>query len=184
MIFTTAGVSYAAYVNSSKVAGATFSIGTSELKLLKSLGSGTKDSNLTDGLKGPEYKGVNSGWKQTYLVKVFNSSSVPLELNSTSSYQTINDANNLRSVIFVEPFEWDDKNNDGKLDKEELGKSYGKKSVLKWKTEGIDLDKIASGQVKGLVLEFSVEELTSSKQGATGIFDFEFSGVSISDKDT
>ena len=102
-----------------------------------------------------------------------------MQLTSVSDYATANDPDDLRSYIFVEPFSWNDSNDNGLLDTGELGSSFGKKSIVKWKTEGFSFGQLDTANVKGFVLRFSTDNLSDTKQGKTGVFDFVLEATSL-----
>lgn len=172
-----AGVAWAQFTGKSKVLGSSFRTGSADVKLLDNLSGGTDSSNLKDELSGPAFTGIGPGWSQDYLMKLYNNGSSSLELTSDSSYSTANDPDELRSYIYVEPFEWNDTNNNGKVDDGETGTSFGKKTITKWKTEGYDFGSLDQGTVKGLILRFSVDTLSDTKQGKSAVFDFEFNAL-------
>ena len=47
------------------------------------------------------------------------------------------------------------------------------------KTEGFDLGTINNGNVKSYVLRFSTDNLSDTKQGKTGIYDFIFDAIGL-----
>lgn len=173
------GLVYAAFLDKIKVPGATFKVNSAEIKFLKTLTGGINTENLTDELVGPTFDNIGQTWQQEYLLKIYNNTAATLNLNSKSNYTTANDPDDLRSYIYIEPFEWSDANNNGIAETSEIGSTYGKKTLLKWKTEGITLNTIAPGTTKALVLRFSTENLPDSKQGKTGIFDYEFESYTV-----
>lgn len=173
------GITYAAFTDQSKFMGSTFSVGSADIKLLNDLAGGTDSSNLTDQKQAPSFVNITPHWSQDYLVKIYNNSTTNLNLTSSSDYTTANDPDSLRSYIFVEIFDWNDTNNNGQFDTGELGTSYGRKTIIKWKSEGFNLGQLNNGDVRGLVLRFSTDDLSDTKQGKTGIFDFTFDAVGI-----
>jgi len=74
---------------------------------------------------------------------------------------------------------WNDTNNDGIFDTGEEGTSFGIKSIVKWKTEGFDLGTVNTGEVLSLVLRFSTNTVSDTKQGENAIFDFEFDSIGV-----
>jgi hypothetical protein len=172
-----ASVAWAEFTGKNKVLGSNFRTGSAEVKLLENLSGGTDSSNLKSELPGPVFLGIIPNWSSDYLMKIFNNGSSTLQLTSNSYYDTINDPDDLRTYIFVEPFEWDDTNNNGTVDTGEEGVSFGKKSITKWKTEGFDFGTLAQGEVKGFILRFSTAALSDTKQGKSAIFDFEFNSL-------
>ncbi len=173
------GIAFAAFKDQTKFLGSTFSTGSADIKLLIDLAAGTDSANLTDQKQAPSFTNIGSTWSQDYLLKLYNNATTNLLVSSTSDYETINDPDDLRSYISVEPFDWNDNNTNGVLDSGELGTSYGKKTIVKWKTEGFDLGTINNGNVKSYVLRFSTDNLSDTKQGKTGIYDFIFDAIGL-----
>jgi hypothetical protein len=171
------GITYAAFMDKGSVLGSSFSVGSSDIKLLADLSGNLDSSNLVDELVGPSFNNIIPYWQQDYLIKIYNNASAKIVLTSNSLYETAQDTEDLRQIIFVEPLEWLDTNANGLLDEGETGISYGKKTIIKWKTEGISLGEIPQGDIKGLILRFSTETVSDTKQGATALFDFEFNAT-------
>lgn len=176
-LIAAAGLVYAAFADKGSVLGSSFQVASSDLKMLDVLSGGTGESNLKDQLAGPSFTNITPNWQNDYLVKIFNNGSSTVHLTSNADYLTANDPDDLRSLIYVEPIEWNDVNNDGALDTGEEGVSLGKKTIVKWKTEGFDLGTLAKNQIKGLLLRFSTMTIGDTKQGKTGIYDFVFDAV-------
>ncbi|MFZ5424719.1 MAG: hypothetical protein ACOZAO_02860 [Patescibacteria group bacterium] len=179
ILITTLGVSAAAFTDSAKILGATFSVGSSDLKLLMDLAGSLDASNLYDELVGPTFENISPNWETNYLVKLYNNSPEDVVLFTVADYETANDPNELRQDINVEPFLWDDNNNNGVLDAGELGNSLGVKTIVKWKTEGFDLGLLQSGEVLPMVFKFSTGSVSAAKQGSTATFDFLVESVSL-----
>lgn len=173
------GVVYAAFSDKAKYTGTKLSVGNADIKLLKDLKLGIDSTNLSDELEGPAFNNIVPFWVQDYLVKIYNNAAGPIQLTSTANYETINDPDELRSVIYVEPFVWNDVNTNGLLDTGELGVSLGRKTIIKWKTEGYDFGRMESGEVKGILLRFSADGISDTKQGKNGSFDLEFGSASL-----
>ena len=173
------GVAYAAFADRGDVKGTTISVGSADIKLLSNLAGGTDESNLVEELVGPTFENIGSTWSADYLLKIFNNSTSTVSLFSDAEYQTANDPESLRSVIEIEIFSWNDTNNDGLAAPEEIGVSYGKKTIVKWNTEGFILANVDSGSVAGLVLRFSAADISGTKQGAQAVFDFGFDAVAL-----
>jgi hypothetical protein len=174
-----AGVTYAAFTDEGSVLGSSFSVGSADLKLLTDVSLPPDQTNLSEELQGPSFEGIGQNWQEDYLIKIFNNGTSNVNLATSADYETANDPEDLRQEISVEPFEWNDTNSDGILDEGELGTSLGVKTIVKWKTEGFDLGSLDSGSTKELVLRFSTENLSETKQGATGVFDFIFESIEI-----
>ena len=173
------GITYAYFADKAKVAGVTVAVGSADLKLLTNLGLGPTEGNLLDNLTGPVLNDVHPNWTTDYPVKVYNNTASELALSSVANYETNKDPSELRQILFVEPFVWDDLNLDGVVDPSELTLSYGKKTIVKWKTEGFTFDTIQAGAVKGFVFRFSTQSVPESKQGATAVFDFEINSANL-----
>ena len=174
-----AGVAFAAFADRGQILGSSFSTGSADIKFLNDLTGSTGTENLVDELPGPTFSNIGPNWSEDYLLKIFNNAAGHIQLTSNSAYETINDPDDLRQIIFVEPFNWGDSNNNGLVDDGELGSSFGRKTIVKWKTEGFDLSSMASGSVKGLVLRFSTDTVSDTKQGKTAIFDFIFDSLGV-----
>lgn len=173
------GIAYAAFQDKGKVLGSTFSVGSTDIKLLSDIAGNTEPANLADEINGPSFSNITPNWTKDYLVKLVNKGTTTLSMASHAKYLTANDPEDLRNVIYVEPIEWSDLNNNGIADDGETGISMGKKSIVKWNTEGFDFGLIQINETRGFVLRFSTEGLSDTKQGATGIFDFEIDAVGI-----
>lgn len=171
-------VGYAAFMDKGKILGSSFSVGSSDLKFLSDLTKGSTSDNLVDELNGPSFTNISANWKSDYPLKIFNNATDAVVLTSNAYYETINDPDDLRSIIFVEPLSWND-NGNGVVDTGELGASYGRKTIIKWKTEGFLLGDIEQGAVKGIVLRFSTDAVSDTKQGKSGSYDFEFGAATV-----
>jgi hypothetical protein len=179
LILATAGLTYAAFGDRGKVLGSKFSVGSADIKLLLDNSAGIVPENLMEGLPGPEFNGIAPNWSEDYNLKIFNSGTSAVILTTNADYLTANDPDDLRSVIFVEPFIWNDTNNNGVVDTGETGDSLGRKSIIKWKTEGYQIGELNSGEILGLILRFSTDALSETKQGTNGVFDFVFDSIGL-----
>jgi hypothetical protein len=173
------GAVYAAFADKGEVKGVTISVGSADIKLLSDLSGGVDTTNLSDSIQGPSFSNIGQTWTADFPVKVYNNATSGIVLSSISVYETANDPSDLRSYIYVEALGWVDTDGNGTADPSEIQNSYGKKTIVKWKTEGLDLGSVDSGQIKGLVFRFSTQNLSSTKQGATLSFDFELNGVAL-----
>jgi hypothetical protein len=171
------GIAYAAFGDQAKFVGSTFSVGSADLKLLGDLSIDPVASNLFDDLPGVNFDNINSTWSADYPLKLYNNTDSILSLTSNSNYETSNDPDDLRQDLYVEIFSWNDLNKDGIVEDTELGTSLGKKTFVKWKTEGFLLTDISPREVNGYLLRFSAEGITDSQQGSTAIFDFDFDSL-------
>ena len=175
-----AGIAVAAFGDKGEILGSSFTVGSADIKFLESLTGGTLAGNLVDQLNGSSFTGISPYWQQDYSVKIYNNAETPVQLTTNAYYETVNDPEDLRQIIFVEPWPWDDADNDGVVGDGELAAiSLGRKTIIKWKTEGFDLGTLNAGEVKGLVLRFSTDTVSDTKQGASAIFDFEFDSIGI-----
>jgi hypothetical protein len=168
------GVAYAAISNKIFMKGALFATATMEIKFLKDITAGNVSENLVTELSGVSFDNIYNYWSTDYLVKLVNVSSNNVNISSYSNYTTAEDPASLRYSLFVEIFNWSDLNSNGIVDEGELQESLGKKSFVKWKTEGFSLGIFEPNKVKSYVLRFSAENLTDTKIGQSGKFDFEF----------
>lgn len=173
------GLTYAAFMDKGRILGSSFSVGSSDIKLLSDLAGTLDSSNLLDELMGPSFAKIAPYWKQDYPIKIYNNGTDTLDISSTANYETANDPQELRQIIFVEPLDWSDSNNNGAVDEGEISASYGKKTIVKWKTEGFLLGPVNQGETKGYVLRFSTDTISDTKQGATAMFDFEFNAAPV-----
>lgn len=173
------GITYAAFVDKGSVLGSSFSVSNSDIKFLTNVAGSIEKSNLSEELSGPSFTNIKPYWQKDYLLKLYNNATGDLTITSSANYITANDTQDLRYAIFVEPIQWIDQNANGNVDEGESIYSYGKKSILKWKTEGFNLSTLKQGEVMGLILKFTTEDLSDTKQGATAIFDFEFNATPV-----
>lgn len=174
-----AGSAYAAFTDKAKVLGSTFKVGSANLMFLESLSMGTDPANYRDELPGPTFENVGPAWTQDYLVKLISMATSKIGISTNAYYETINDPDDLRSDISVEIIKWNDSNQNGILDTGEEGLNLGKKTIIKWKTEGFALGELFYGQTMGLILRFSSPTLSETKQGASAVFDFEFNSIQM-----
>jgi hypothetical protein len=174
------GAVYAGFFSDkAKYSGSTFNVGSADLKLLNDVSFPAEGANLVDDMPGPVIDNVSPNWWQDYPIKIMNNATTDLSLVTNANYETANDPAELRQLIYVEPFEWNDENLDGVVDEGEIGTSYGRKTIVKWKTEGYNLGTLTKGSVKGLILRFSTDSVSPAKQGTSGMFDFEFNALGM-----
>lgn len=173
------GVGYAAFLDKAKILGTSISVGSADIKLLDNLAGDVVPENLVDSKSGPIFDNIGPNWSAEYPVAIFNNGTSLLEIRSFANYETANDPDDLRQLIYVEPIQWTDSNDNGLVDSGELGINYGRKTIVKWKTEGYILDRILSGSVKSYVLRLSTESIPDSKQGKSLLFDFVFDAEEV-----
>jgi hypothetical protein len=179
VVLALVGITYAAFSDKGKVLGSSFSVGNADIKLLLDLTLGAEPTNLVDEIPGPIFTNIGQNWERDYLIKIYNNGTYKMALASHSNYETINDPDDLRQYIYAEIYPWDDANNDGQVTGEELGVSIGRKTIIKWKTEGFSLGQFNAGEVLGFVIRFSTETISDTKQGKQGVFDFEFDSIEL-----
>lgn len=181
LLLLTIGVTFATFSDTADFSSSTFSVASSDIKLLNVIGGGTDSTNLVDEKAGPQFEDIIPYWSKDYLVQIYNNSNSDVALSSWADYENVatNDPAELRQYIFVEMYDWDDLDGNGDIQQEEIGASYGRKTILKWKTEGFDLGVIPSDQIRGIILRFSTDNLSDSKQGATLLYDFKFDALGL-----
>lgn len=173
------GVAYASFTDQSKFAGSRFSIGSADLKLLDNLAGGTDALNLVDTKPVPSYDNISPQWFSDYLIKIYNNGTQPVTLTSNMDYETVNDPATLREILYMEPYDWNDADADGVVDEGEQGVSYGKKAFTAWKSTGFSFGQLEAGATKSLIMRFSAGNISNSKMGAVGTFDYMFDSVGI-----
>jgi len=182
LVLLTLGVTFAAFTDKANFAGSSISVASSDIKLLDVYNGGIDPSNLVDSKPGPTFTNIYSGWAENYVVQIYNNGSSDLRLSSKAEYQTANDPAELRQVTYIEIFEWADENGDGIPQQEEYDShplGGGRKQIIKWNTQGFDLGILPKGQVRTLVLRFSADSVSPTKQGASMIFDFSFDATGM-----
>ncbi|MFC1700042.1 hypothetical protein ACFLZ4_00150 [Patescibacteria group bacterium] len=179
LILVAAGIVYAAFSDEGTVLGSSFSVASADVKIMSDPTQGTNPANLVDEIAGPSFDNIGQTWQQDYPIKLVNGGTTSLSMMSNADYETINDPQDIRQDIYAEIFEWSDANNDGVADPGEYPNSLGKKTIVKWKTEGIALGNFNPGQAKPLVIRFSTENMSETKQGATALFDFVFEAIEM-----
>lgn len=176
----TVGVTFAAFTDSARILGTSFGVGSGDIKLIDNLTGPIQESNAVDEKQGPVFTSVGSDWEEDYLVMVFNNATSDVVLTFVADYETVNDPENLRDEIHLEIFDWDDMNLDGMFTEDELGVSWGRKSILRWKNDDpMDMGQLVQGDVSRYVFRFDTDSLSESKQGASALFDFEFSSITL-----
>jgi len=179
LLVLTLGVTFAAFSDKADFTSSTFSVASSDIKLLDVIGGGTDPSNLVDGKPGPQFESITEYWVADYPVQVYNNATTDVSLTSWADYETANDPGELRNYIYVEILDWDDVNGDNQVQQEEFGTSYGSKTIIKWKTEGFDLGVLPQGEVRSFGLRFTTGNLSDSKQGESFLFDFEIDALGL-----
>lgn len=174
-----AGIAYAAFSDRGKVLGSSFSVGNADIKLFNDVAQGSDETNLKDEINGPSFTNIGQNWHQDYPIKIYNNGTYKMALASYANYETVNDPDDLRQYLYAEIFKWDDADSDGVVDENELLESLGRKTIIKWKTEGFNMGEFDPGQVLPFVIRFSTENISDTKQGVQGIYDFEFESIEM-----
>lgn len=179
VLLSVAVATKAAFEDKGEIKGTTFKVGNADVKLVNDLSSDVSDSNLVDVKDGPVFSGIFPGWSRDYGVKLYNNGSLNIALESESEYTTAEDPDSLRESINVEVFNWNDSNENGIAETSEVENVplAPKKNIIKWKSEGISLGELKAGEIKGLLLKFSVESISSTKQSKSAKYNFVFTGT-------
>jgi predicted ribosomally synthesized peptide with SipW-like signal peptide len=181
LLILTIGVTFAAFSDKANFGSSTFSVASADIKLLDVIGGGTVEENLVDEKPGPQFENVTAYWSEDYMVEIYNNATSDVALSSWAHYENVAEVDpaELRQYIYVEILDWVDENMDGLVQEEELGTSYGRKTIVKWNTQGFDLGILPQGTVRSFVLRFSTDNLSDSKQGASLLYDFEFNAEGL-----
>ncbi|HDQ88595.1 MAG TPA: hypothetical protein ENN92_00380 [candidate division WWE3 bacterium] len=180
LVLLTLGVTFATFTDKANFVGTTFSVASSDIKLLDVYNGGVDPSNLVDSKPGPTFANITPTWHSDYVVQIYNNGTGPVNLTSKAVYETANDPAELRQIIFVEMYDWVDTNGDGVPQQEEFEQaSYGRKTIVKWNTVGFELGTLPQGEIKTLVLRFSTDSISPAKQGTGILFDFSFDALGI-----
>ncbi len=166
----------AAFQSSGTVSDVTFKVGGVDIRLLEDPSQPPSEANLKTSKAGLTFADLYPGWTKDFPLKIYNNGTLSINVNSTASYETANDPSSLREYIFAELFPWEDTNADGVADTDEVGTSLGKKSVVKWKTEGFSLGTLLPGSTTGVLIRFSAGAIPDTKMGQQAKYTFEFSG--------
>jgi len=181
LVLLTLGVTFATFTDKANFVGTTFSVASSDIKLLNVYNGGTDPSNLVDSKPGPTFSNITPFWYEDYVVQIYNNGTGPLNLTSKATYLTANDPEELRQIIYVEMYDWEDTNGDGIPQQPEFDEHSldGRKTIIKWNTQGFNLGLLPEGEVRTLVLRFSTDGISPAKQGSGILFDFSFDATGI-----
>src|SRR3989344_3246677 len=100
--FATVGIVYAAFSHKKKYNGASFSVGSADIKLLDNLSLRISQGNLVDEKQGPAFSNIGANWAQEFPMKIYNNSASVVTVTTNANYETVNDPDDLRSIIYVE----------------------------------------------------------------------------------
>lgn len=164
----------AAFQTQGQVKGTSFTAGSAEILFYSNL-SGTSDSdNLLSEKSFSPFELIGPNWTDTRLVKIYNKGTENLKL--TLSSEVVGTDSTLSENLNIEIFNWNDTNSNGTLDDDELGDSFGAKTLKQWQTSSYDLGTFETKVTKSLVLKFGVGDLTDEFQKANVTYNFVFNG--------
>lgn len=179
----------AVFEESVKVAGTSFSVGAppgdvevpidtnTALKMMGDLSGQPVSGNLFDSVSGMEFGYIHSEWTDEMAIKIHNQGDINLDLISKADY--VNDPRPLRDRIYVEVLAWNDTNGNGLVDVGEVGASYGRDTILRWRNDTFPLGEIQPDETRGFVLKFDGSGITPAVEGATAVYDFVFTGIEV-----
>jgi len=110
------GVAFAAFGDKGEILGSSFSVASTDIKFLEDITLGIEPENLVDELPGPEFLNIRPDWNESYLLKISNSGTTNVQISTNADYETANDPDDLRQIIYVEVLEWNDVNANGVYD--------------------------------------------------------------------
>lgn len=184
-LLTMVGAIYAVFEETVTVAGASFTViadsdagigGTNtDLKILVDTSLSAEGSNLDDQVAGPVFDSVSTSWTEDYPLKIYNNGDKVLDIVSKASY--VSDVDVLRDDIYVEVFSWSDSNSNGLVDDGEIGESFGRDTILRWRNDTFPLGQLNPGETAGYLLRFDGSGITDTNVGMQAIYDFLFIGV-------
>ncbi len=181
---TMIGATYAVFEETVKITNASFTVVSSsavvggsntDLKILLNPANPSQGANLDDQTAGPIFDNVSRYWVEDYPFKLYNKGDKTLDIVSKASY--VSDINVLRDDIYVEAFGWDDANGDGLVTEDEIGESFGRDTIMRWRNDTFPLGQLNSKETRGFVLRFDGSGITETNVGMQALFDFEFIGV-------
>lgn len=183
------GVTSAAFEEKVSVLGTSFTIasdvgepvggggttGNTDLKILVSNSAAATGANLADSVNGSSFGDIKISWKQDFPIKIHNKGTKLLDIVGSANY--INDPDTLRDDLFIEILAWNDANNNGTAEENEIGQSYGHDTILRFKNDTFSLGELGSASTKGYVLRFDGSGLSDANVGMAAVYDFVFTGV-------
>lgn len=186
-LLTLIGATYALFEETVQVSSASFKIvsttdgeingGNTDLKILLNTGLASEGANLDDEVPGPIFDSVSKNWTADYPIKLFNNGDKTLEIISKADY--VSDVDVLRDDLYIEILTWNDANNNGLVDSGEVGDSFERDTILRWRNDTFILDQIAPNETKGYILRFDGEGLTDINIGMQALYNFEFTGTEV-----
>lgn len=169
---------YAVWTAQTNVENNTFSSGNASLQVTQR--GEPWSSNINSGLT---FSNIYPGWSQDYSVFAKNNGSTNLNINlSGGLHSGWNDNANLRSVIKVHVWEFNDANSNWLWNPDETLQDFGEKTLETMRNDvgsGFTLNQINASESRGFLLRFSAPpELADSyqNQNLSG-YDFVFNGT-------
>lgn len=162
-----ASSTYAAFTAEATVSGISFSTGRAELKLFGNLGytNAGNNGNLTRILPGRSFEGIGPNWSERYPLKYFNTGSLPLQTSIQAHFDEEDEAAVLAEHITVQVSRWNDLDGDGNPDSSDTYEAVGEPQTLaELKNSPLSLGEHPNDTARGLVLDFSTEDLPSETQ--------------------
>lgn len=178
---------FAAFDNRGSVNGNVFAVGAAHLQLLQNVAGPFNNSNYADQISGTSFDKIYPGWKKRYSLKLVNTGSVNLTVNSRAAF--VSGDSTLGDHIKVTIRAWNDGNRDGVVQPSEATGPYGITTLTNWqetlfttaggKNPFGDLGQINTPDpVRGFVIDFEAPEtMPDSAQGKRLTLDFIFGGT-------
>ena len=164
----------AAFQTQGQVKGTSFTAGSAEILFYSSLAGTTDSSNLLSEKSFSPFELIGPNWLDTRLIKIYNKGTENLKL--TFGAEVVGTDSTLSQNLNIEVFNWNDSNNDGVLADDELGTSFGTKTLKQWQTASFDLGTFETKTTKSFALKFSAGDLTDEFQKANVTYNFVFNG--------
>jgi len=164
----------AAFQTQGQVKGTSFTAGSAEIMFYNDLSKSSDSSNLVSEKSFSAFDLIGPNWSDTRLVKIYNKGTENLKL--TFIAQVSGTDSTLSDNVNIEVFSWNDTNSNGVLDDDELGDTFGAKTLKQWQTESFDLGAFESEVIMPLVLKFSVGDITDELQKSNVTYNFVFNG--------
>lgn len=188
----TSQTTMAAFTDTATITGNVFTTGTADLKLLQDVAGAYDSSNYVDPLAGTSFDNIYPGWTERYPLKVVNTGTLNLTLQSYANYVSGNTS--LGDYLTVTIRAWNDGSNanplDGIVQAGEVTGPYGTAtSITRWQNTTFgggatenpfgDLGQInVPDPVRGFVFDFEASStLPNSLQGQSLTLDFVMNGT-------
>jgi|YNPBryulayer2012_1023412.scaffolds.fasta_scaffold01546_5 predicted ribosomally synthesized peptide with SipW-like signal peptide len=181
----------AAFTDTATITGNVFTTGTTDLKLLQNLAGPYNASNYVDPLAGTSFDNIYPGWTERYPLKVVNTGTLNMTLQSYANYVAGNST--LADYITVTIRAWNDGSNgnplDGIVQAGEVTDPYGVATLTRWQNTTFgggatqnpfgDLGQInVPDPVRGFVFDFEASStMPNTLQGQSLTLDFVMNGT-------